>query len=430
MYVGYSLFALACIATVVVSLPAGDGLQASWVSKPFEPSLPPTPATNATLNSTRGGTHVLLQSFDWGALSNRGKSYDAVGQQARSLSGAGFTGVWFAPGAQSVDSQGYMPQQWYELEGGSSQRNAVHSVRGAGMHAIADIVVNHRTAPSKDDCDGEYIAFKNPDMDASVVVVNDYKSGGGTFCNGGCHCGAADTGDNFQGAPDLDHTRGTVQSRVQDDVKFPTGGGYNGLRWDMVKGYGAQYVGKYLGSAGVDFSVGEYFDGDQGRVLNWIRGTGQRSQAFDFPLRYKLKDSVNGNNFGALGGRPGVAGADSSHAVTFVDNHDTARNERFGGSDQIGMGYAFILTHPGTPCVFWSDWNGSHQGAIKAMISARKKAGVSASSSWSVNRAEGGLYAAYIGSNLAMKLGTNDWHPSDGSYKLATSGNNYAIWVK
>ena len=43
-------------------------------------------------------------------------------------------------------------------------------------------------------------------------------------------------------------------------------------------------------------------------------------------------------------------------AVTFVDNHD------FRGGDQALiindklMAYAFILTHPGYPCVFWKDY--------------------------------------------------------------------------
>lgn len=44
------------------------------------------------------------------------------------------------------------------------------------------------------------------------------------------------------------------------------------------------------------------------------------------------------------------------NAITFIDNHDTARNDRFGSDDSLIMGYAFILTHPGSPCVFWGDW--------------------------------------------------------------------------
>lgn len=382
------------------------------------------------LNTTSSKDHVLLQGFDWEALSNRQSSYSAVANQAGSLKSAGFTGVWIAPGAQSVDKQGYMPQEWYQLEGSVAQKSAVKKIRGAGMMAIADIVVNHRTAPKKDSCTGEYIAFANPAMDDSAVVSNDRKDDGGTFCHGDCGCGNGDTGDNFVPAPDLDHTNPKVQSLVKAYVKFLKGVGYNGLRWDMVKGYGASYVGQYLGSDGVQFSVGEYFDGDTGKIMNWIRGTQGRSQAFDFPLRYTIKDSINKNDFGALGNRPGVAGNDASHAVTFVDNHDTARDQRFGNSDAIGMGYAFILSHPGTPCVFWGDWNGSHKDAIKKLISARKQAGVNSGSSWSVERNEYGLYAAYIGPKLAMKLGTHDWQPSDSNYKLATSGNNYAVWVK
>jgi len=29
-----------------------------------------------------------------------------------------------------------------------------------------------------------------------------------------------------------------------------------------------------------------------------------------------------------------------------------------------------------------------------------------------------------------MKLGTNSWSPCGSGWKLATSGNNYAIWTK
>ena len=41
-----------------------------------------------------------------------------------------------------------------------------------------------------------------------------------------------------------------------------------------------------------------------------------------------------------------------------------------------------------------------------------------------------GLYAAYIDDKVAMKLGTNDWSPSDKAYTLQTSGNNYAVLSK
>jgi alpha-amylase len=128
---------------------------------------------------------------------------------------------------------------------------------------------------------------------------------------------------------------------------------------------------------------------------------------------------------------PGVIGTDPSHAVTFVDNHDTSRDDRFGSTDQIIMGYAYLFTHPGTPCVFWTDWNtGAIQSAIKTFMTMRKTTGITSTPSVYVDKWGSGLYAAYINSKVAVKLGTSSWSPSDTTYKLYTSGNNYAIWTK
>lgn len=128
---------------------------------------------------------------------------------------------------------------------------------------------------------------------------------------------------------------------------------------------------------------------------------------------------------------PGVIGQDAAHAVTFLDNHDTSRDDRFGSTDQIIMGYAYLFTHSGTPCVFWDDWNsGSIQSPIKTMMNMRRTAGITSTPSVYVEKWGSGLYAAYINSKVAVKLGTNSWSPSDTSYKLYTSGNNYAIWMK
>lgn len=167
-------------------------------------------------------------------------------------------------------------------------------------------------------------------------------------------------------------------------------------------------------------------------MTNWIKATGSKSQAFDFPLRYTLRDAIQSNNYGPMGAiEPGVMGQDPTHAVTFIDNHDTARDDRFGSSDQIIMGYAYLLSHPGTPMIFWTDWNiASVQSAIKALIGARKDSGITSTASVYIEQHTSGLYAAYINSNVAVKLGTSSWSPSDSAFKIYTSGNNYAVWTK
>ena len=95
------------------------------------------------------------------------------------------------------------------------------------------------------------------------------------------------------------------------------------------------------------------------------------------------------------------------------------------------MGYAFILTHPGTPFVFWDDFeNGEIASLCKTLNHLRQDAGIQSGSSRYVYYGQGGLYSAIItGSNfkVAMKLGTSSWSPGSG-WTLVTSGDNFAVW--
>jgi hypothetical protein len=114
------------------------------------------------LNATN--SWVVLQGFDWNAIGNRGSLYSTLASQAGAIHSAGFDAVWMPPPSQSVDKEGYLPQEWYKLESESNQLSAVSAIKSTGMSPIADVVVNHRTAPSVNSCTGKYIVFKNPDM--------------------------------------------------------------------------------------------------------------------------------------------------------------------------------------------------------------------------------------------------------------------------
>lgn len=96
--------------------------------------------------------------------------------------------------------------------------------------------------------------------------------------------------------------------------------GFNGIRWDVAKGFSAKYFGDYTAASGVQFSVGEYWDSNAQWVVNWIDGTGGRSSAFDFPTRYTLRDAIRGNNFASLYTLPGVMKLWKEMAVTFTVN--------------------------------------------------------------------------------------------------------------
>lgn len=95
------------------------------------------------------------------------------------------------------------------------------------------------------------------------------------------------------------------------------------------------------------------------------------------------------------------------------------------------QGYAYILTHPGTPMVFWDhfyDWG--HKSAIQALIKVRKDNGLHNKSTISIQKADGSGYAAIIDGKVAMKIGSGSWAPAGTGWTLRTSGTNYAVWDK
>lgn len=109
------------------------------------------------------------------------------------------------------------------------------------------------------------------------------------------------------------------------------------------------------------FGVGECWAGDE-FIDNWLDAVNAWSScrvgAFDFPLRYRLKDLCDSYGFSlrtlACGG---VLVKDRPfEAVTFVDNHDFRDGDIPEIVNDKMLAYAYILTHEGYPCVYWKDW--------------------------------------------------------------------------
>ena len=419
--------------TIAAVLAAGFLLSASHASAA-------TPAQQAG-----GSNAILLQGFHWNSAAYAGPDwYNTLQANVGDLSTMGFTHVWFPPPSDSAAREGYLPRQLNKLDSsyGSSAEltNVISAFKSRGVKAIADVVVNHRVGTTG------WSDFTNPNW-TTYSIVN------GDECN--CGLGAADTGDGFSGGRDLAHTNvGEVQNGIINWLNYtlkPVG--FSGLRFDYVKGFGANYVGQYANAFGAEFCVGELWpnfdinniDANRQAIMNWINGTSNSCGAFDFTTKGILNDALANGNYWRLkatDGKPqGAIGWWPAMMVTFVDNHDTGPAESCGSGQNLWAapcgkvmeGYAYILSHPGIPTVFYPhiyNWNLKTQIAV--LIKARKSAGVNSTSAVSIQQATQGLYAAIVTGTthqLAMKIGPNSWSPGTG-WTLQTSGTNYAVWMK
>ncbi len=384
---------------------------------------------------------VMLQGFHWRSTETY-PWWGVVQGKASDIKASGFTMVWFPPSGDSAAKEGYLPRQLYVQSssyGTDAQlKGAIGALHTYGVKAIADIVVNHRVGTTN------WADFTNPTWGSWAVVRGDEWTGA---------TGNSDTGDGFNAARDLDHTNVTVQNDIKSWMNWLKSSiGYDGWRYDYVKGYGGSYVGGYNSATVPYFSVGELWtdlnlndvNPHRQKIMDWINATGGKSTAFDFTTKGILQQAVQYNEFWRLkasDGKPqGAIGWWPAKSVTFIDNHDTGPSSPSGGqnhwpfpSDKVMQGYAYILTHPGIPCVYWVhfyDWG--HGAAIKSLIAARKEKGVTSTSAVNIVAADTSKYAAIITGNtgsLAMKIGYGSWSPGTG-WTLVNSGTNWAVWKK
>ncbi len=137
-----------------------------------------------------------------------------------------------------------------------------------------------------------------------------------------------------------------------------------GYRIDDVKGISTDFLRPFLDSKSMagKFAVGEFFDGNRVLVNQWIfnpKGMNGRSSAFDFPTKFVLNAMCNNPgrfNMSDLD-HVGLAGMSPASAVTFVENHDTDITASQSIVINKVLGYAYILTSEGYPCVYYRDYD-------------------------------------------------------------------------
>lgn len=392
----------------------------------------------------RNGKEIVLQAFNW--ESHKYNWWRNLEQKVADISKSGFTTAWLPPATNSLSREGYLPQNLYNLNSAYGSQHLLkallNKMKQYKVRPMADIVINHRVGTTQGR-GGRYNRYDGIPLPWDEHAV--------TCCTGGL--GNRSTGDNFDGFPNIDHTQNFVRRDIVNWLRwlrFEVG--FQDFRFDFAKGYSSKYVKEYIEGAKPIFSVGEYWDtcnyrgsyldynqdSHRQRIINWIDGTGQLSAAFDFTTKAILQEAVKGEFWrlrDTQGKPPGVMGWWPSRAVTFIENHDTGSTQNHWPfpSHHIMEGYAYILTHPGIPTVFYDhfyDWGNSIHDQIVKLIDIRRSQGINSRSSVRVLDAQPNLYAAMVGERTCMKIGDGSWCPAGREWTLATCGLRYAVWQK
>ena len=404
---------------------------------------------------------ILFQAFPWNASVDGQKFiwYRHLESKVDDLARAGVTHVWFPPPCRSVAPQGYLPGDWYDLGHGDelghnrtlygNQRelkSCIHAFHERNIQCLADIVVNHRCASHKD-ASGNWNIYHFPSGKAKweqwAIVGGD--TGGQ---------GAPDSGDDFGAAPDIDHSN----ERVREDILawlqwLREKVGFDGWRFDFTKGYDGRYAAEYARKSKASFAVGELwtsmnYDGSyllpnqndhRQSLCDWLDDAGGVVRTFDFTTKGLLQVACRRGEYWRLqdeqGKAAGLIGWWSDRAVTFIDNHDTGSSQAhwpFPG-DKVLTGYAYIMTHPGVPTIFWEhffQWGEATQDVIASLARLRHELGISRTSMLNILIAEQGRYVAQIDDSCILKIGSAEFAPSSGSWVERISRDDFTIWSR
>ena len=420
------------------------------------PTPSPEPEPEPSLNSQGWASDysgVMLQGFSWDSYNE--SQWKVLEKQADELKGY-IDLVWLPQSGKCMETtqvMGYMPYYYFNQNSSfgseAELRSLITKFKAAGIGAIADVVINHRNTEGWYNFPAETYKGVTYQMQSTDICKND---DGGTTATQAATDGVSlsqniDEGTDFGGCRDIDHKSENVQKVIKAYLKYLKDDlGYTGFRYDMVKGFDGSHVADYNDATGVEYSVGEYWDGND-KIESWINRTNKKSAAFDFQFRYNVRDAVNGAANGKVATSSDWSKLNSNdnlmhdanyrrYAVTFVENHDTQKRSESEQNDPLRKdtiaANAYMLAMPGTPCIFQPHWN-AYKSEIKEMIAARKYAGITNMSNYANKQSKKTLYVNEVTGTkhkLLVAVGNDaDKYAGETGYTKILSGYHYAYFL-
>ena len=420
------------------------------------PSPEPEPEPEPSLNSQGWASDysgVMLQGFSWDSYNE--SQWKVLEKQADELKNY-IDLVWLPQSGKCLETtqvMGYMPYYYFNQNSSfgseAELRSLITKFKAAGIGAIADVVINHRNTEGWYTFPAETYKGVTYQMQSTDICKND---DGGTTATQAATDGVSlsqnnDEGTDFGGCRDIDHKSENVQKVIKAYLKYLKDDlGYTGFRYDMVKGFDGSHVADYNDATGVEYSVGEYWDGND-KIESWINRTNKKSAAFDFQFRYNVRDAVNGAANGKVTKSSDWSKLNSNdnlmhdanyrrYAVTFVENHDTQKRSESEQNDPLRKdtiaANAYMLAMPGTPCIFQPHWN-AYKSEIKEMIAARKYAGITNMSNYVNKQSKKTLYVNEVTGTkhkLLVAVGNDAaGYAGETGYTKILSGYHYAYFL-
>ncbi len=431
----------------------------------------PTPDPSYSTSAPAQCPDVMLQAFYWdsyktqtsaNSIHGRTKWIDFLNQtvedgtttQAEEI-GKWFDLVWLPPMSKSTGGTGYLPICYSNLESDWGTKKTltslIETLHQNGARVVADIVINH-VAGSTGWCSFSTLNFSpygsfSPTA-AWICNTDEMNTDSSAGSCRGKATGAADDGygseANYEAGRDWDHNNAEVRNMckayltwLRKEVKI------DGFRYDYCKGFHNSHINEYNRAAEAYFSVMEMWDGNPSVLMSHLNDASYNTLTFDFGTKYDgFNNGIAADNYQGLKGCGLLGAGKARYAVTFLDSHDSYQRDgnEFCGQgnsmtvcrDKILQCYAFMLSMPGVPCVFYPHWV-TFKSDLKKMINARYKTGVHSESSVSDEAGNGYYKATITGKNgqIRVLIGPNSGYNSvpDG-FTLAVKGTNYGVYYK
>jgi len=376
-----------------------------------------------------GVNGVMFQAYHWYTPAD-GRLWEQLSTQAQTLSNTGFTALWLPPAYKSAgggNDVGYGVYDVYDL-GEFNQKGSkrtkygdkdqylklVQTAQAAGLDVFADIVMNHRMGADRT----ESVAAievdpknRNKDLTSGLNIqawtLFEFGGRGNRYSNfrwNWNHFTGVDWDQQTQqrgrvyrfNAPgkgwstevsrengnydylmgaDVDFNNAEVVAEMKNwGVWYQNIANLDGFRLDAVKHIKTSFLREWLDHVRQEtgkelFTVAEYWDFSVEVLLDYLKD--QDHSLFDVPLHmnfFKAGQARGSYNMATLLDDTLLERA-PTHAVTFVDNHDTQPLQALQSpvADWFKpMAYALILLRAeGYPSVFSADYTGASYENIR-----------------------------------------------------------------